>query len=54
MTARILAALDTAPATFLLGWGLVVGGVALRSLSWALIVAGGLLMVVVLIRGLRA
>ena len=38
---------------FLLGWVLVVTGVGLRSMSWALVSGGALIMAVVLIGAIR-
>ncbi len=45
-----LGTLDSPIGIFLLGWLLVVGGLALQSVSWALVV-GGLLLIGVVVVG---
>lgn len=49
----LLAAIDTPPGIFLAGWSLLVTGLALRSVSLALITGGALLIGVVIVGALK-
>ena len=49
----LVAALDSPAGVFAAGWALVVGGLAMRSWSVALVAGGGILLVVVLIGAVR-